>query len=92
MSRSIDRLLDLLNGGPTWTSFTPTVTRSLVKMECAEEMAIIPDTKNGPMLEISFKDGGDLPVFRQRLNLTGVDELIGKLIKMRDHMAQMKSE
>lgn len=86
---STDGLLDLIRSNwstPSW----PTVTRQLVKVSVEHEMVIVPETPNGPMLEIVMKDGSGEVVFKQRLNLPAVDELIGKLIKMRDHMAQMK--
>jgi hypothetical protein len=62
----------------------------MVKMKVSEEMVIVPDTAHGPMLELRMKDEDGDTVFKQRLNLGAVDELIGRLIKMRDHMAQMK--
>lgn len=86
----IDRLFDLITRDSLWTTTMPTVTRTMVKVSTTEQMAIIPDVPDGPMLEISFNDGSDLPVMRQRLNLAAVDDLIGKLIKMRDRMAAMK--
>lgn len=90
--RSLDRLMDWL-GESEWSTPTfSTVTRRMVKMTTTEEMAIIPDTEHGPMLEISLKDSDGELAFRQRLSLGAVDDLIGKLIKMRDHMAQMKGE
>jgi len=91
MARSgIDRLFDWLDQEPQWT--TPYVTRKLVKMEVTDELSIVPDTPNGPMLQIVIKDTDGDVVFKQRYNLAAVDELIGKLIKMRDHMAQMKGD
>ena len=86
-----DRLLDLLRE-PQWTIPVPTVTKKLVKMSSTEEMVIVPETPHGPMLEIASKDESGDTVFKQRLNLAAVDDLIGRLIKMRDLMAQMKGD
>jgi hypothetical protein len=61
-------------------------------VNATEGMSIIPDTEHGPMLEISSKDEHGTVIHRTRMNLAAVDDLIGKLIKMRDHMAQMKGE
>lgn len=90
MRDALDRLFDFMDCQSLWTTTMPTVTRTMVKVSTTEQMAIIPDGPDGPMLEISFNDGSDLPVMRQRLNLAAVDDLIGKLIKMRDRMAAIK--
>jgi hypothetical protein len=69
----------------------PTVREEKI-VNATEEMSIIPDTEHGPMLEIGSRDESGMVIYRQRMNLATVDDLIGKLIKMRDHMAQMKGE
>ena len=89
MSRGVDKLLELLRE-PDWT--TPTVTKRLVKMQLSDEFSIVPDTPHGPMLQIVMRDSDGDVAFKQRMNLSAVDDLIGKLIKMRDHMAQMKGD
>jgi hypothetical protein len=89
MSRGIDKLIDLMRE-PQWSM--PTATRTLVKIDAAPEMAIVPETPNGPVLEMTTQDGEGNVILKQRWNLPAVDDLIGKLIKMRDHMAQMKGE
>jgi hypothetical protein len=66
-------------------------TVTFEKVDATEELRIIPDTLNGPMLEIAQKNVHGVVLFSLRYNLTAVDELIGKLIKMRDHMDQMKN-
>lgn len=81
MSRGIDRLFDLMVGQSQWT------TTGLVKVPTTEEMTIAPDTPNGPMLQISKKDADGVVVYVEKLNLPAVDDLIGRLIKMRDHLA-----
>jgi hypothetical protein len=57
-----------------------------------EEISIIPETEHGPMLQIISKDGNGIVIHLTRMNLAAVDQRIGELIKMRDHMAQMKGD
>lgn len=85
---AIDRLLDMVTRDSLWWS-TSIPTTTLAKIETTEEMRILPDTANGPMLEIAQKNAQGVVVAAYRYNLPAVDELIGKLIKMRDHMARM---
>ena len=87
MKSATDKLLDLLREGQ-WT--TPQFSRVEVVVNATQEMRILPETKNGPMLEVVSKDENDTVIHRTQMNLSAVDHLIGKLIKMRDHMAQMK--
>jgi len=83
-------LLDLLRE-PSWSaSEWRTITYEAVN--ALEEMAIIPETEHGPMLEISSRDKDGKVLHRRRMNLAAVDDLIGKLIKMRDLMAPMQKE
>lgn len=85
---AIDRLFDMMTRDSLWTSTAaPTVT--FAKVDTSEEMRILPDTPNGPMLEIAQKNPQGVVLVAQRYNLYAVDDLIGRLIKMRDHMAQM---
>ncbi len=91
MSRGTDLLLKLLDqqwSTPSW----PTVPQSETLEAAEEEMVIMPDTEHGPMLRITQKGKGkdSTAVFVRKLNLAAVDDLIGKLIKTRDHMATMK--
>jgi hypothetical protein len=87
MSRVTEKFLDLLSQSE-WSSWSmPTK-----KIDINEQMAIVPDTEHGPMLEISASNGQGLVLYQRCLNLAAVDDEIGKLIKMRDHMAQMKGD
>jgi hypothetical protein len=81
-------LLDLLKES-AWTAPTWRTIRQEI-VDPTEEMSIIPETEHGPMLEITSKDKDGTVVHRRRMNLAAVDDEIGKLIKMRDHMAAMK--
>ncbi len=89
---ALDKLFDLMSAQSQWTSFSPPVTFELVKVETVEEMAIVIDATHGPMLEIRLKNPKGVLVSNQRLNLPAVDDLVGRLIKMRDHMAAMTPE
>jgi hypothetical protein len=55
-----------------------------------EEISIIPETEHGPMLQIASKDENGVVIHLTRMNLAAVDQRISELIKMRDHMVQMK--
>lgn len=88
---AIDRLLDFMSQQSVWTT-PPTATFTVPQkiQNATEELRIIPGTPNGPMLEIVTSNGHGAELFKQRLNLAAVDDLIGKLIKMRDLMSQIK--
>lgn len=91
---AIDKLLDFINQQSLRTTTMPTAAQVVMmptKVDgFIEEMRIIPDTPNGPMLEIVTKSKDGIELFKQRFNLVAVDDLIGKLIKHRDLMAAMK--
>lgn len=90
---TIDRLLDMMSGQSLWTTAMPTWTTISTPQKIqntTEELRILPDTPNGPMLEMVTQSAEGVELFKQRLNLAAVDDLIGKLIKMRDLMAVMK--
>jgi hypothetical protein len=92
MSQGIRKLAELFREfhEPHWASLPTLTTASICDAE--QEMKIIPETEHGPMLEITERAKDGSAFHSQRLNLAAVDDLIGKLIKMRDHMAQMKGE
>jgi hypothetical protein len=91
MSKLTEKLLDLVGSESEWSM--PSLAYSLEKLtDATQEMVIIPETPNGPMLEISTKSAQGTTLHKLRLNLPAVDELIGKLIKMRDYMARMKGD
>lgn len=87
MSRSLDKLLELLKPEPAW-AMTPTSVRRSVKL--TQAMSILPD---GPLLRIEYKDSmsGEVAV-DMALTLEQVDYQIGELIKMRDMLAAIKGD
>lgn len=88
---AIDRLFDLVDRQSLWSTTMPTTTTvSYEKVETTEQMSILPDTPNGPMLEVATKNKQGVVMVSQRYNLPAVDDLIGKLIKYRDMMATME--
>lgn len=89
---AMDRLFEMMTRDSLWTTTAPTTTVRYEKIEHIEQLSIIPDTEHGPMLEIASKNKEGITLYAQRLNLAAVDDLIGRLIKMRDHMAQMKRD
>lgn len=89
MSRATERLLDLLRE-PQWV--TPSWSTTVTVENATEEMVIIPETENGPMLRITAKTKDGNVLHTREMNLAAVDGTIGRLIKMRDLMATMKPE
>lgn len=89
MSRATEKLLDLLREGQ-WT--TPSWSTTVTVEGVTDEMTIIPETENGPMLRIAAKSKDGSVIHTREMNIAAVDGMIGKLIKMRDLMATMKTE
>jgi hypothetical protein len=87
MSGTTEKLLELLREGQ-WT--TPSWSTTVTVEGVTDEMTIIPESENGPMLRIAAKTKEGTVIHTREMNLSAVDGMIGKLIKMRDLMAQMK--
>lgn len=88
MSRSLDKLLDLLKSDSKWATLSPVTVRRSVKL--IPLMSILPD---GPQLKVEYKDAvTNEVVIDMVMTLEQVDCQIGELIKMRDMMAVIKGE
>lgn len=88
---AIDRLLDMVSRDSLWWT-PPAPITTLTKVDTTEEMRILPDTPHGPMLEVAQKNSQGVEMVVLRYSLAAVDQLIGKLITMRDHMANIKGD
>lgn len=64
------------------------VTVSRVETKVTQKFSILPD--DGPLLKIEEIAEDGRTVSACTMNLSAVDDFIGKLIKMRDLMAAMK--
>jgi Mg/Co/Ni transporter MgtE len=88
MSRVTEKFLDLLHeqqlSAPSWTVATIRID------DVVDEMTIIPEGEHGPMLRIAAKTKDGSVLHTREMNLSAVDGMIGKLIKMRDLMAKLK--
>lgn len=86
MSRSLDKLFDLLKSEPMWITSPSTSVRRSLKL--TPQMSILPD---GPQLKVEYKDAATNDVAVDIVfTLEQVDHFVGELIKMRDMLAAIK--